>query len=86
MKEKRLRSHQIIVTINRRNPASLVEVSEITGIPLSTLKRRMAEITDEFGIEFDRATLSDGASRWFISDWGWVNKAMYLARFSDVLA
>lgn len=82
------RKFKIIVAIANHAP-NQAEISELTGIPVPTIQRQLVLIRNEFGM--DITFKKDSQSSWgrvghyHIIDWGVLNRAKFLLRYSEIL-
>jgi len=82
------RKYAIIAAIANRNNPTLTDISELTGIPASSLKRQIAQLRSDYGM--DIRFVSNGHSKgrvghYHIFDWGVLDRTEFLVRYGSIL-
>ncbi|PVZ64458.1 helix-turn-helix domain-containing protein [Pelagibaculum spongiae] len=82
------RKYSIITAIAIGNMPTLLDISEITKIPGSSLKRQISQLRSDYDmdIRFIVDSNTKGRSGYYhISHWGVFDRTEFLVRFSNVL-
>lgn len=74
----------VVIAVIEKHTANISQISEISGIPSSTVKRLIAQIRHDFGMDIRHAKASIGDKRagyYHIHHWGIINRAEFLITF-----
>lgn len=79
------RKFDLIDSLSRLNKPTLQDLSQTTKIPESTIKRQIAILRDEFGmqIEFVRDTKGEPGARgyYLLSHWGILDREAFIQHY-----
>ncbi len=80
------RKYAIIVAIATHNTPTLADLSRLTRIPASSLKRQIAQIRTDF--DMDIRFVANGQTRgrtgnYHIYDWGVLHRSEFLVRYGS---
>lgn len=82
------RKYAIIAAIATHNTPSLADISQLTGIPVSSLKRQIAQLRTDYGM--DIRFVPDGHNKgrtghYHIYEWGVLDRTEFLVRYGSIL-
>lgn len=82
------RKYTIIAAIATNNTPTLSDISLVTNIPQSTLKRQIAQLRTDYGM--DIRFVPDGQNKgrtghYHIYDWGVLDRTEFLVRYGSIL-
>ena len=83
------RKYTIIAAIATHNTPTLLDISQLTGIPVSSLKRQIAQLRSDYSM--DIRFVSNGQKKgrsghYHIYEWGVLDRTEFLVRFGTILA
>lgn len=82
------RKYAIIATIATHNTPTLAEISELTGIPFSSLKRQIAHLRTDYGMDIRFVPNGHSKGRtghYHIYKWGVLDRTEFLVRYGSIL-
>ncbi|WP_425347726.1 helix-turn-helix domain-containing protein [Spartinivicinus poritis] len=88
LSEETRRKYSILVAITTSNSPSLLDISNVTGIPSSSVKRYIAQIRSEFLIDLRFIQANNGRGRrghYHIFHWGVIDRSEFLINFGSIL-
>ena len=83
------RKYAIIATIANRNTPTLDDISAITSIPESSLKRHIAQIRNDYSMDIRFTTNGKAHTRgrtghYHILSWGILDRTEFLLRYGSI--
>ena len=83
------RKYSVIVAIANQNTPTLEDISVLTSIPLSTLKRQIAQIRNDLSVDIRFTAGGNNKGRtghYHILSWGVLDRTEFLLRHGDILS
>jgi len=82
------RKYAIIAAIATNNTPTLANIYQLTGIPVSSLKRQIAQLRMDYGM--DIRFVPDGNQKgrtghYHIYEWGVLDRTEFLVRYGSIL-
>ena len=90
LSEDSKRKYSIIVAIATNNEPTLDDISKVTNLPVSTLKRQIAQIRVDPGVDIkfvpNKQSNSKGRTgHYHILDWGVLDRTEFMVRHGNIL-
>ena len=82
------RKYAIIAAIAKHNNPTLTEISDLTGIPASTLKRQISQLRTDYGMDIRFVPNGQSKGRtghYHIFEWGVLDRTEFLVRYGSIL-
>jgi len=82
------RKYSIIAAIAKNNTPTLADISQLTAIPVSSLKRQIAQLRADYAM--DIRFVPDGHNKgrtghYHIYDWGVFDRTEFLVRYASMM-
>ncbi|MFC1337320.1 MAG: helix-turn-helix domain-containing protein [gamma proteobacterium symbiont of Clathrolucina costata] len=82
------RKYTIIAAIAKHNTPTLADISQHTGIPVSSLKRQISQLRTDYGMDIRFVPGGHNKGRtghYHIYDWGVLDRTEFLVRYGSIL-
>lgn len=77
------RTFDLLQTIDATAKPGAIDLSELTGLPRATLRRHLAALRRDFGVQITYVRDPASAGYYAIEDWGVFSRKRFLAHMAE---
>jgi len=82
------RKYSIIAAITNHSAPKLLDIAQVTGIPLSSVKRQLAQLRTDFAMDIrfiPDPTQKGRTGHYYIYEWGVIDRTKFLLKYGSIL-